>query len=48
MNKPLIKWAGGKIELKYILPIMQILKIIMNLLGGGALFFRLENEGIFT
>ena len=49
MNKPLIKWAGGKErELKYILPIIPNFKNYYEpFLGGGALFFRLENEGNF-
>ena len=49
MNKPLIKWAGCKErELKYILPIIPNFKNYYEpFLGGGALFFRLENEGNF-
>lgn len=49
MNKPFVKWAGGKEgELKYILPALpkKIDKYVEPFVGGGALFFALSSEQI--
>ena len=49
MNKPFVKWAGGKEgELKYILPSLpqKISKYVEPFVGGGALFFALSSENI--
>ena len=49
MNKPFVKWAGGKEgELKYILPALpnKINKYVEPFVGGGALFFALSSEHI--
>lgn len=49
MNKPFIKWAGGKeSELKYIIPALPetINKYVEPFVGGGALFFALSSENI--
>ena len=51
MNKPFVKWAGGKEgELKYILPALpkQINKYVEPFVGGGALYFALSSEKLLA
>lgn len=51
MNKPFVKWAGGKEgELKYILPALpkQISKYVEPFVGGGALYFALSSEKLLA
>lgn len=51
MNKPFVKWAGGKeAELKHILPALpkKINKYVEPFVGGGALYFALSSEKILS